>query len=97
MGGEDTHHLVKGVAQKAVLVEDEEPALPFLQRNTQELGGSGLPPHVEPLHLTGLLLRPAGSTAFNAGASGVEEQGLVSQDWANQRPQPPSKSPVTEA
>ena len=39
MGGEDTHHLVQGVAQKAVLVEDEEPALPFLQQNTQELGG----------------------------------------------------------
>lgn len=28
---EDTHHLVQGVAQEAVLVEDKEPPLPFLQ------------------------------------------------------------------
>lgn len=29
-----THHLVEGVAQQPVLVEDEEPALPFLQEKT---------------------------------------------------------------
>lgn len=32
---EDTHHLIQGVAQEAMLVEDKEPPLPFLQRNTE--------------------------------------------------------------
>lgn len=50
-GGELTYHLVQGIAQEAVLVEDEEPALPFLQQNTEELGGFWPPPHAEPLHL----------------------------------------------
>lgn len=67
---ERTHHLVQGVAQEAVLVEDEEPALPFLQQNTEDREGSGPPPHEEPLRLTGLPLRPAGSTASTSGAPG---------------------------
>lgn len=29
-----THHLVEGIAQQPVLVEDEEPTLPFLQEKT---------------------------------------------------------------
>lgn len=31
----DTHHLIQGVAQKAMLVEDKKPPLPFLQRNAK--------------------------------------------------------------
>lgn len=30
---QDAHHLIQGVAQEAVLVEDEEPPLPFLQES----------------------------------------------------------------
>lgn len=41
----DTHHLIQGVTQEAVLVEDEEPPLPFLQRSTQRgWEGSGPAP-----------------------------------------------------
>lgn len=32
---EDTHHLIQGVAQEAMLVEDKEPPLPFLQWSTE--------------------------------------------------------------
>ena len=32
-----THHLVQGVSEKAVLVQDEEAPLPFLRRNRERL------------------------------------------------------------
>lgn len=37
VGKDNTYHLIQGVAQEAVLVKDEEPSLPFLQRSTRRV------------------------------------------------------------
>lgn len=60
----DTHHLVQGVAQEAVLVEDEEPPLPFLQRSIEWVVRRESP------CLTSLCQTNAGSTPFISGVDG---------------------------
>lgn len=94
---EDTHHLIQGVAQEAVLVEDEEPPLPFLQRNTDWVCRRFRPcsPLTESLCGTNVYPNSAGPAAATSEADGrkggptVEERRLMSQTGPEEKPECP--------